>query len=90
MRLDDLASNTAGIEMTNTIDGELAGCELDSVSGGTVADVLPSTSWAFLGSMPDGDIMALSFIVCMQAAKAAQQDVRGIMGSINHHSRVRH
>jgi hypothetical protein len=89
MRLDDPARSAGGIEMTNTIDRELAGCELDRVSGGSY-DILPSSSWAVLGAMNGQDIEAIAFLVVMQAAKAAQEDIKAIMGSRNHPSRVRH
>ena len=35
-----------------------------------------------LGSMPDGDIMALAFLVMMEAAESAQEDLRAIMAGV--------
>lgn len=35
-----------------------------------------------LGAMPDGDVMAVAFIVLMQAAKSAQEDLKSIMEQV--------
>lgn len=35
-----------------------------------------------LGSMADGDIMALAFIVMMEAAKSAQEDLKSVMDGV--------
>lgn len=40
------------------------------------------TNYAILGSLPDGDIEALAFLVLMQAAKSAQEDLKAIMASV--------
>ncbi len=37
--------------------------------------------YANLGNMGDGDVMSLSFIVIMQAAKSAREDLKAIMDS---------
>ncbi len=37
---------------------------------------------AVLGSMPDGDIEALAFLVLMEAAKSAQEDLKSVMASV--------
>jgi uncharacterized protein YjaG (DUF416 family) len=43
-------------------------------------EAIPMTiGYAILGSMPEGDIEALAFLVLMQAARAAQEDIRSIM-----------
>ena len=34
------------------------------------------------GNMNDGDVEALAFIVLMQAAKSAQEDIKGVMASV--------
>ena len=50
------------------------------------ADDLPGylrkTGGGILGDMNDGDIMALAFIVLMQAAKSAQDDIKSIMEEV--------
>lgn len=43
---------------------------------------LPTTNFAILGSMPDGDIEALSFLVLMEASKSAQEDLKAIMDQV--------
>ena len=53
----------------------------DKVTG-EEGTTLPTTNYAILGSMPDGDIEALAFLVLMQAAKSAQEDVRSVMASV--------
>jgi hypothetical protein len=40
------------------------------------------TNFAVLGSMPEGDIEALAFLVLMQAAKSAQEDLKAIMEEV--------
>lgn len=40
------------------------------------------TQWATLGNMSDGDIEALAFLVLMEAAKSAQEDLKAIMGRV--------
>jgi len=39
-------------------------------------------SWPGLGASADGDVMALAFIVMMQAAKSAQEDLKSIMAEV--------
>jgi hypothetical protein len=41
-----------------------------------------ATSWAILGSMPEGNIEALCFLVLMQAAKSSQEDLKGVMSRV--------
>ncbi len=41
-----------------------------------------TTSWAVLGSLDGADIEALCFIVLMEAAKSAQEDLRAIMDGV--------
>ncbi|MBC7873133.1 MAG: hypothetical protein H7Y01_04000 [Ferruginibacter sp.] len=43
---------------------------------------ISATNWAILGSMPEGDIEALCFLVLMQAAKSAQEDLKAIMAKV--------
>ena len=38
--------------------------------------------WAILGSMPEGDIQAMAFLVLMQASKSAQEDLKAIMAGV--------
>lgn len=38
--------------------------------------------WAVLGSMPDGGIEAMAFVVLMQASKSAQEDLKGVMAAV--------
>ena len=38
--------------------------------------------FAVLGSMPEGDIEALAFLVMMQAAKSAQEDLKAVMKGV--------
>jgi len=40
------------------------------------------SGFAVLGSMPDADIMALAFLVMMEAAESAQEDLRTIMAEV--------
>jgi hypothetical protein len=40
------------------------------------------TSWSVLGSMPDADIEALCFLVLMEAAKSAQEDLKAVMAGV--------
>ena len=42
----------------------------------------PAMNWALLGGMGDEDIMAMAFIVMMEAAKSAREDLRDIMESV--------
>jgi hypothetical protein len=48
----------------------------------TARAVVSTTNWAILGSMPEGDIEAIAFLVLMQASKSAQEDVRGVMAGV--------
>jgi putative addiction module CopG family antidote len=41
-----------------------------------------SVSYALLGGLGDGDIMAQAFIVMMEAAKSAQEDLKAIMDGV--------
>ncbi len=51
--------------------------------GQTEAEVkTQATSWAQLGSLNNGDIEALSFLVLMQASKSAQEDLKAIMAKV--------
>ena len=45
--------------------------------------VISTTNWAVLGSMNGQDIEAILFIMMMKIAKAAEDDLRAIMESIN-------
>lgn len=40
------------------------------------------SNYALLGSMPEGDIEALAFLVLMQAAKSAQEDLKAILEEV--------
>ena len=40
------------------------------------------SDFAVLGDLPEGDIEALAFLVMMQAAKSAQEDLKAIMKSV--------
>ena len=42
----------------------------------------PAMHWAILGSMGGGDIMAMAFLVMMEAAKSAREDLKEIMEEI--------
>lgn len=56
---------------------------LDAVRVGLrEAGVISSTTWAVLGSMNGADIMAIAFLVLMQAAKSAQEDLKAIMDAV--------
>ena len=46
------------------------------------ATVTATTHFAVLGSMGDGDIMAMAFVVMMEAAKSAQEDLKAIMAQV--------
>lgn len=46
------------------------------------ATSMSTTNYAILGSMPDGDIEALAFLVLMEAAKSAQEDLKAIMDGV--------
>ena len=48
----------------------------------SVQETLPTTNFAILGSLPDGDIEALSFLVLMEASKSAQEDLKAIMAPV--------
>ncbi|WP_199553601.1 hypothetical protein [Sandaracinobacteroides hominis] len=50
--------------------------------GAVLETARPGGSWAVLGSMPDGDIEALAFLVLMQASKSAQEDLKAIMAGV--------
>jgi hypothetical protein len=41
-----------------------------------------ATSWAVLGNISNADIEALCFLVLMQAAKSAQEDLKAIMAQV--------
>jgi putative addiction module CopG family antidote len=41
-----------------------------------------SATYTVLGAMPEGDIEALAFIVLMEAAKSAQEDLKAIMAQV--------
>jgi len=47
------------------------------IAGGTSGTTYPN-----LGSMGDGDIMAIAFIVMMEAAKSAREDLKAIMAGV--------
>lgn len=47
-----------------------------------VKDELKASNYAILGNIPEGDIEALVFLVLMQAAKSAQEDVKAVMESV--------
>jgi len=51
-------------------------------SGLLEARVISSTNWAVLGSMNGADIEAICFLVLMQAAKSAQEDLKAIMAGV--------
>ncbi|MEO8056505.1 MAG: hypothetical protein ABI768_15195 [Acidobacteriota bacterium] len=42
----------------------------------------PTGSYANLGAIGDGDIMAIAFLVMMEAAKSAREDLKEIMGQV--------
>ena len=44
--------------------------------------VISNTTWAVLGQMNGADIEALAFIVLMDAAKSAQEDIRAVMDAV--------
>jgi hypothetical protein len=48
----------------------------------TAKDTISQTDWAVLGSLPEGDIQALAFLVLMQASKSAQEDLKAIMAGV--------
>jgi hypothetical protein len=66
---------------------ELDICELDPVAGGLSN---PSVDYAALGNMGGADIMAVAFVVMMDATKSAQRDLKSIMGGTHHDSVRRH
>lgn len=43
---------------------------------------IPTGSYPNLGAIGDGDIMAIAFIVMMEAAKSAQEDLKAIMAHV--------
>ena len=45
-------------------------------------EVASSVNYATLGGIPEGDIMALAFIVMMEAAKSAREDLKAIMDGV--------
>ena len=47
-----------------------------------VRDELQTTNYAILGSMPDGDIEAIAFLVLMQATKSAKEDLKAVMDGV--------
>lgn len=51
-------------------------------SFGVTQMTMKSTSYANLGTLPDGDIMAICFIVLMEATKSAQEDLKSIMDGV--------
>ncbi len=49
----------------------------------TDADVqIEATNWAVLGNINNGDIEAMCFLVLMQTAKSAQEDLKAIMAGV--------
>jgi len=49
---------------------------------GRHAAAIAATNYGILGAMPEGDIMAIAFIVLMEAAKSAQEDLKAIMEGV--------
>jgi hypothetical protein len=47
-----------------------------------VHDELKASDYKNLGSLPDGDIEAIAFLVLMQATKTAQEDLKSIMAEV--------
>ncbi len=47
-----------------------------------VREELKTTNYAILGNMADGDIEAIAFLVLMQAAKSAQEDLKAVMDGV--------
>ena len=47
-----------------------------------VASRTQNANWAVLGSMNGQDIEAIAFLVLMQAAKSAQEDLKAIMAAV--------
>lgn len=43
---------------------------------------LATTNFAILGSMPDGDVEALAFLVLMEASKSAKEDLKAVMAGV--------
>jgi hypothetical protein len=46
------------------------------------AGLISNATWAVLGSMNGSDVMAIAFLVLMQAAKSAQEDLKSIMADV--------
>ena len=46
------------------------------------ARLVTTTNWAVLGSMNGADVEAIAFLVLMQAAKSAQEDLKSIMADV--------
>ncbi|HET8647636.1 MAG TPA: hypothetical protein VFO85_19210 [Vicinamibacteria bacterium] len=55
-----------------------------ALGGADVAgfDAGPAFQYRSLGQLPGEDIMALSFLVIMEAAKSAQEDLKAIMRGV--------
>lgn len=49
----------------------------------TLALAQDGIKYANLGFMSDADIMAMCFLILMQAAKSAQEDLKSIMNDVN-------
>lgn len=60
--------------------GALVRSELRTAEAAAQANAV--TSGAVLGSLAEGDIEALAFLVVMQAAKSAQEDLKAIMDGV--------
>jgi hypothetical protein len=54
----------------------------DKSTSAVAAATTSTTNWAVLGSMNGQDIEAIAFLVLMQAAKSAQEDLKAIMASV--------
>lgn len=61
-----------------------SGNDPDKFMSAVREQVESSTIYPNLGSMGDGDIMALAFIVMMEASKSAQEDLKDIMEGVKH------
>jgi hypothetical protein len=53
-----------------------------AVSGKSAASPATAQVYPNLGSMGDGDIMAMAFIVMMECAKSAEEDLKAIMEDV--------
>ncbi len=83
-RIQTTQVNQAAKELLSALPNIISksGNDPDQFLKGVKEQVSSSIGYRNLGSMNDGDIMAMAFSVIMEAAKSAREDLKSIMESV--------